>query len=273
VTTLATPATPEVAPTITTQTRAAARPRPSLLARTAAIFKRELGGYFVTPVAYVFIVVFLFTTGIFTFQLGNFFENGQADLRAFFAFHPWLYLFLIPAVGMRLWAEERKQGTIELLMTLPIPLSAAVMGKFFAAWVFAGIALALTFPMWITVNYLGNPDNGIILAAYIGSFLMAGGLLAISSFVSAMTKNQVIAFVISVVVSFLFMISGYAPVMEALRGWAPQSVVDAVASFSFLTHFEAISKGVIDLRDLFYFATLIVFSLFATATIVEMKKA
>jgi ABC-2 type transport system permease protein len=249
------------------------RARPSVAARTWAIFKRELGGYFVTPVAYVFIVVFLFTMGVFTFQLGGLFEAGQADLRPFFAFHPWLYLFLIPAIGMRLWAEERKQGTIELLMTLPIPLAAAVLGKFLAAWVFAGIALALTFPVWLTVNFLGDPDNGVIVAAYVGSFLMAGGLLAISSFVSAMTKNQVIAFVISVVACFAFMISGFAPVMDAVRGWAPQAVVDVIASFSFLTHFDAISKGVIDLRDLVYFGTLIALCLFGTAAVVEMKKS
>jgi ABC-2 type transport system permease protein len=248
--------------------------RPSTLARMLAVFRRELAGYFVTPVAYVFIVVYLFTMGIFTFQLGNFFENGQADLRSFFGFHPWLYLFLIPAIGMRLWAEERKQGTIELLMTLPIPLSAAILGKFLAAWAFAGIALALTFPMWITVNYLGNPDNGVITAAYVGSFLMAGGMLAISSFVSAMTKNQVIAFVISVLLCFGFTISGYAPVIDVVRGLgAPQSVIDAVASFSFLTHFESISKGVIDLRDLVYFGSLIALCLFGTAAVVEMKKA
>ncbi len=265
---------PQSAPAITTAPPRPALKRPGVLARTMAILKRELGGYFVTPVAYVFIVVYLFTMGIFTFQLGNFFENGQADLRAFFAFHPWLYLFLIPAIGMRLWAEERRQGTIELLMTLPIPLGAVVAGKFLAAWAFAGIALALTFPMWITVNYLGDPDNGVIMAAYVGSFLMAGGMLAISSFVSATTKNQVIAFVISVLVCFGFTISGYAPVIDVVRGLgAPQTIIDAVASFSFLTHFEAISKGVIDLRDLVYFGTLIALCLFGTAAVVEMKKA
>jgi ABC-2 type transport system permease protein len=272
-TTVTTPAAES--PTITMQAPAAAagKPRASTLARTWAIFRRELAGYFVTPVAYVFIVVFLFTTGVFTFQLGRFFERGQADLRPFFDFHPWLFLFLVPAIGMRLWAEERKQGTIELLMTLPVPLFAAVVGKFMAAWVFTGIALALTFPTWITVNYLGNPDNGVIVAAYFGSFLMAGGFLALSSLVSAMTKNQVIAFVVGVVLCFGFMITGYAPVQDYLRGWAPQSVIDTVASFSFLTHFEAISKGVIDLRDLVYFGTLIVFCLFGTAAVVEMRKS
>jgi ABC-2 type transport system permease protein len=267
------PATESPAPIPVQQSAPLAPARPSTVARTYSVFKRELAGYFVTPVAYVFIVVFLFSVGVFTFQIGQFFQAGQADLRAFFYFHPWLYLFLMPALGMRLWAEERRQGTIELLMTLPIPLAAAVVGKFMAAWIFAGIALALTFPVWITVNYLGKPDNGVIVAAYLGSFLMAGGFLAISSFVSAMTKNQVIAFVVAVVLCFGFLISGYAPVMEYLRGWAPQPVIDAVASFSFLTHFESIRKGVIDLRDLVFFGSLIVLCLFATASVVEMKKA
>jgi ABC-2 type transport system permease protein len=249
--------------------------RLSPLARTRCVMKRELAGYFVTPVAYVFIVIFLFVTGIFTWSddLGRFFARGQADLGSFFFFHPWLYLFLIPAISMRLWAEERKQGTIELLMTLPIPLSGAVLGKFLAAWIFAGIALAMTFPMWITVNYLGKPDNGVIAAAYLGSFLMAGGFLAVGSFVSALTRNQVIAFVITVVLCFGFLISGFAPVMDMIGGWAPQAVVDAVASFSFLTRFESISKGVIDMRDLLFFGSMIVAFLFATGVVVEAKKA
>jgi len=243
--------------------------------RMMAIFRRELSSYFVTPVAYVFIVIFLLLTGIFTFsdQLGGFYGRGQADLRSFFNFHPWLYLFLIPAISMRLWAEERKQGTLELLMTLPIPLSAAVVGKFLAAWAFAGIALLLTFPLWITVNYLGKPDNGVIAASYLGSFLMAGGYLAIGSCISAVTRNQVIAFVITVVICFAFLLSGFSPVMDTLSGWAPRWIVDAVASFSFLTRFESISKGVIDLRDLIYFATLIGVFLFSTAVVVDLKKS
>jgi ABC-2 type transport system permease protein len=252
---------------------AAARARAGAFSRTLSIFKRELAGYFVTPVAYVFIVVFLLVTGVFTFELGQFYERGQADLRPFFDFHPWLYLFLIPAISMRLWAEERKQGTIELLMTLPVPLYAAVLGKYLAAWAFAAIALVLTFPMWITVNYLGNPDNGVIAAAYIGSLLMAGGFLAIGSWVSAMTKNQVIAFVVTVVVCFGFLISGYPPVIGFFKGWAPQTVIDAIASFSFLTHFDAISKGLIDIRDILFFGTLILFCLFATGATVELKKS
>lgn len=241
--------------------------------RTLAIFKRELAGYFATPVAYVFIVIFLFVTGVFTFQLGQFFERGQADLRPFFDFHPWLYLFLIPAISMRLWAEERKQGTIELLMTLPVTMASAVTGKFLAAWAFGGVSLLLTFPIWITVNVLGNPDNGVILASYIGSFLMAGGFLAVGSFVSSTTKNQVIAFVVSVVLCFGLLISGYSPVMGFFSGWAPQAVLDAVAGFSFLTHFDAISRGVIDLRDLVFFASLIGVFLFANAVVIEQKKS
>jgi ABC-2 type transport system permease protein len=250
-----------------------AAPAAGTASRMISVFKRELGSYFATPVAYVFIVIFLFITAIFTFQLGNFYERGQADLRPFFDFHPWLYLFLIPAISMRLWAEERKQGTLELLLTLPIPLWASVVAKFFAAWAFAGIALVLTFPMWITVNYLGSPDNGVIFAAYVGSFLMAGGFLAIGSAVSALTRNQVIAFVITVVVCFGFLISGFPPVMSFVSGWAPRPVVDAIASFSFLTHFDSISKGVVDLRDLFFFGTLIALCLFSTAAIVDIKKS
>ena len=239
---------------------------------TRAIFVRELGGYFLTPVAYVFIVIFLFITGVFTFQLGSLFERGQADLRPFFDFLPWLYLFLVPAIAMRLWSEERKQGTIELLLTLPVPLSSAVLGKFLAAWAFTGIALLLTFPVWITVNYLGKPDNGVIIAAYLGSFLMAGGFLAIGSLVSATTRNQVIAFVVTVVLCFGFLLAGFGPVVDFFSGWAPQTLVDAIASFSFLTRFESLAKGVIDLRDVLFFVTLIILCLFATAVIVDAKK-
>jgi ABC-2 type transport system permease protein len=245
------------------------------LARTTAVLRRELAGYFVTPVAYVFIVIFLFVTGMFTFsdRLGNFFQRGQADLQPFFVFLPWLYLFLIPAVSMRLWAEERRQGTLELLLTLPIPLWGSVAGKFLAAWLFTGIALVLTFPLWITVNYLGNPDNGVILAGYIGSFLMAGAYLAIGSAISALTRNQVIAFIITVIVCFGFLLGGYAPAIAQLGSWIPQAVIDAIASFSFITRFDSLAKGVIDLRDIFFFLTLIALFLFATAVIVDAKKA
>ncbi len=237
------------------------------------IFKRELASYFATPLAFVFIVVFLFATGIFTFYIGDFFRAGRADLQAFFVFHPWLYLFLIPAISMRLWAEERKSGTLEILLTLPIPIWAVVVGKFLAAWVFAGIALALTFPVWISVNVLGDPDNGVVIASYVGSFLLAGGYLAVGAALSSMTSNQVIAFVVTVVVCFLFMASGLPLVLDALSSWAPQFLINTVASFSFLSHFQSIQKGVIDLRDLAFFAALIGFWLFVNTILIEQRKA
>ncbi|MDJ0654829.1 MAG: ABC transporter permease [Xanthomonadales bacterium] len=237
------------------------------------IFKREITSYFSTPVAYVFIVIFLILAGAFTFYLGGFYERGQADLLAFFNFHPWLYLFLVPAISMRLWAEERKSGTVELLMTLPVTMIQAVMGKFLAAWAFCGIALALTFPIWISVNYLGEPDNGVIFASYLGSLLMAGGFLAIGSCISAMTRNQVVAFILTVVVCFGFLLSGIPMVLDAFRGWLPQILVDAVASLSFMTHFNAISKGVLDLRDLLFFVMVIGFWLAANAIVIDLKKA
>ncbi len=237
------------------------------------VMMRELGGYFATPVAYVFIVIFLALASALTFYLGYFFERGQADLQPFFMFHPWLYLFLIPAISMRLWSEERKSGTIELFLTLPITLPAAVIGKFLAAWVFAGIALALTFPLWITVNYLGEPDNGVILASYIGSFLMAGGYLAIGSCLSALTKNQVIAFVLTVAVCFLFTVSGSEVVVSFFGDLASRTVVEIIAAFSFLTHFNQIIKGVIDARDIVFYLAVIAVWLFATVVVVDLKKA
>src|SRR5690554_5074619 len=227
------------------------------------IFKRELASYFATPLAYIFIVIFLVLSAVFTFYLGGFYEGGQADLVPFFNFHPWLYLFLVPAVAMRLWAEERKSGTIELLMTLPVSRADMVLGKFLAAWVFVGIALLLTFPIIITVNYLGDPDNGAIFTGYLGSWLLAGGYLAIGSCMSALTRNQVIAFILS----------GFPLVLDLFRGWAPQWLLDAIASLSFLIRFDAISKGVLDLRDLLYFISLMVAWLVATAIVIDLKKA
>lgn len=238
-----------------------------------ALFRRELRSYFATPLAYVFIVIYLILMGTFTFYLGGFYERGQADLDAFFNYHPWLYLFLVPAIAMRLWAEERKTGSVELLMTLPITAWQAVLGKFLAAWVFTGIALVLTFPIWITVNYLGDPDNGAILAGYVGSFLMAGGFLAIGSCLSATTSNQVIAFVVTVVVSFGFLLSGFPLVLDLFSGWAPQTIVDGIASLSFLTHFADISKGVIEVRDLVYFGLVIGTFLFANTIVLQWKQA
>src|SRR3984885_6418488 len=237
------------------------------------ILRRELRSYFSTPLAYVFILIFLVLANSFTFYLGGFFERGQADLAPFFNFHPWLYLFLIPALAMRLWAEERKTGSIELLMTQPVTLWEAVLGKFFAAWIFSALALGLTFPLWITVNYLGNPDNGTILAAYVGSLLLAGGFLAVGSCMSALPRNQVVAFILSVVACFLFLLAGFPLVLDVFRSWAPQAIVSAIASLSFLTHFESIAKGVIDIRDLLYFGMLIAFFLLATSITLELRKA
>ncbi|MBL1320008.1 MAG: ABC transporter permease [Methylophaga sp.] len=237
------------------------------------IMKREIGGYFATPVAYVFIIIFLLLTGFSTFFMGNFFERGEADLYPFFSIHPWLYVLLIPAISMRLWSEERKNGSIELLMTLPVSVIDAVLGKFLAAWAFTGLALFLNFPLWITVNYLGSPDNGVIFAGFIGSFLMAGGFLAIGACISAFTKNQVIAFVLSLIVSLIFVLSGYGIVLDFFSSWAPATLVEAISSFSFLTHFDAISKGVIDMRDMLYFASVILVWLFANAIVINARKA
>ncbi|MDZ4348670.1 MAG: ABC transporter permease subunit [Xanthomonadaceae bacterium] len=238
-----------------------------------AVFRRELASYFATPVAYVFIVIFLALAGALTFYLGGFYERGQADLQPFFSFHPWLYLFLVPAVAMRLWSEERKVGTIELLLTLPITLPQAVIGKFLAAWVFVGIALLLTFPIWVTVNYLGNPDNGVIVASYLGSWLMAGAFLSVGICLSAVTRNQVVAFIITVLVCFLLMLAGFPLVLNAFSGWAPQGLVDAVAQLSFLTHFSAIAKGVLDVRNILFFVLTILAWLAACAVVLELKKA
>jgi ABC-2 type transport system permease protein len=240
---------------------------------TGIIMRRELGSYFATPLAYVFIFIFLVLAAAFTFYLGGFYERGQADLEGFFSFHPWLYLFLIPALSMRLWAEERKSGSIELLMTQPVRLWDAVVGKFLAAWVFTTLALALTFPIWLTVNYLGKPDNGAILAAYLGSALLAGGFLSIGSCMSALTRNQVVAFILALVGCFAFLLAGFPMVLDLFRGWAPAALVDAISSLSFLTHFESIAKGVIDVRDLLYFAMLIGFFLLATTIALELRKA
>ena len=243
------------------------------MSRITTIMKREFSGYFATPVAYVFIVIFLFLAGIFTFYVGNFYERNQADLEPFFRYLPWLYMLLIPAISMRLWSEERKSGTIELLMTLPLSLAEAVLGKFLAAWLFTALALALTFPLWLTVNYLGDPDNTVIAAGYIGSLFMAGGFLAIGSCISALTKNQVIAFVISFVICFAFNLSGFPIVLDFFRSWAPATLVDAISSFSFLTHATSIQKGVIDIRDVIFFATLIGFFLYANMLAIEAKKS
>jgi ABC-2 type transport system permease protein len=237
------------------------------------IFRRELAAYFTTPVAYVFIVIFLVLAGTLTFYVGNFFERGQADLQPFFDFHPWLYLFLIPALSMRLWAEERRSGSVELLLTLPITIWEAVLGKFFAAWAFTAIALSLTAPLWVTVNMLGAPDNGVILAGYVASFLMAGAFLAIGSACSALTKNQVIAFVLSATLCFLFIATGTHIVMGPLQALLPAGLAANLATLGFIEHFGAVARGQVALSDLFFFVSVMVLFLFFTTQLVELKKA
>ena len=237
------------------------------------VLRREFGAYFATPLAVVFLVIFLVLSGAFSFYLGNFYETGQADLQAFFSFHPWLYLLLAPAVAMRLWAEERKSGTLELLLTLPLTAWQAVLGKFLAAWAFLGLALALTFPMWITVAWLGEPDHGVIVASYLGSWLMSGAFLAVGGALSAATRSQVVAFILTVVVCLLFLLAGFPMALDMVRGWAPQPLVDAFAGLSFLTHFQAITRGVLDLRDVVFFVLCIAAWLWATVLVIDMKKA
>ncbi len=243
------------------------------MSATASVFRRELASYFATPVAYVFIVIFLVLAGTLTFYFGGLYERGQADLQPFFVLHPSLYLFLVPAVAMRLWAEERRSGTIELLLTLPMTLGQAVLGKFLAAWAFVCLALAMTFPIWLTINYLGAPDNGVIAAGYVGSALMAGAFLAVGSCLSATTRSQVVAFILTVVVCFVLLLAGYPLVLDFLRGWAPDLLVQGIAQISFLTHFQAIGKGVLDLRDLVFFVLTIAAWLYATVLVIDMKKA
>ncbi len=238
----------------------------------SAIIRRELQSYFSTPIAYVFIVIFLVMSGVFAFYFGSLYERGQADLLPFFNYHPWLYLFLVPAVAMRIWSEERNRGNIELLMTLPVKRLTWVVGKFLAAWLFVGLALLLTFPIVISINYLGDPDNGVIVASYLGSFLLAGAFLAIGSCLSAATKNQVIAFILTVVICFLFLLSGFPMVLAFFQLFLPQFMVDVVASTSFLSHYASITKGVLDLGDVAYFAITICVWLYATVLVVEMKK-
>jgi ABC-2 type transport system permease protein len=237
------------------------------------IAKRELIAYFTSPVAYVFLVIFLLLTGFFTFTAGNFFERGEASLAAFFGWHPWVYLVLVPAVGMRVWAEERRSGTLELLLTMPVAPWHAIVAKFLASWLFLALALALTFPTVITVNVLGDPDNGVIVAGYIGSFLLAGAYLAVSCMTSAMTRNQVVAFILSVVVCLFLILAGFNPVTDLMTRWASPAVVDTVAAFSVVTHFDGFQRGVIDAKDLVYFLSVIGFALFATGVIIRGHRA
>jgi ABC-2 type transport system permease protein len=235
-----------------------------------AITRRELAGYFNSPVAYVFIVIFLLLNGFFTFGLGYYFERGQASLaEPFFSWHPWLYLFLVPAVGMRLWAEERRSGTLELLLTMPIAPWQAIVGKFLASWIFLGIALVLTFPIVITTAYLGDPDNGAVIAGYLGSLLLAGAYLGVTELMSAITRNQIIAFIIAVVVCFFLILCGWEPVTQFLVNHLPDGVVALVKGLSTWHHFLAFQRGVVDFRDLLYFGSVIGFSLFATSVVLR----
>ena len=243
-----------------------------LMHRAIAVFRRELGSYFATPLAYIFVAAFVVLSGFFTFEFGGFFRREQADLVSFFNFHPWLYLVLMPPLSMRLWAEERQTGSIELLLTLPISTRAIVLAKFFAAWVFLAFALALTSPIWWTVNYLGDPDNGIIMVNYLGSWFMGGAFLALGSFVSALTKNQIIAFILSLVTSLLFLIFGFPPLAESLNAWLPQQLASALIGLSFLSHFQSITRGVLDIRDVGFFLVFIACWLWATVALIELKR-
>jgi ABC-2 type transport system permease protein len=237
------------------------------------VFRRELAAYFATPVAAVFLIVFLALSAGMTFLMSGFFERGEADLSGFFFWHPWLFLVLMPAIAMRLWAEERRSGTIELLMTLPVEPWKLVVGKWLAAWVFAGFALVLTMPLWITVNILGTPDNGVILCSYLGSWLMAGAFLALSAAISGLTKSQVLAFIGATTVSFLFVMAGFDLVISAVRPWAPALVIDAVRSMSFFAHFQHITDGVLELPSIIFFVSLIVFCLWLNVVVIDVKKA
>ena len=242
-------------------------------ANIKAIVKRELGGYFTSPIAYVFLVIFLLLAGFFTFTVGNFFERGEASLVSFFTWHPWLYLFLVPAVGMRLWSEERRLGTLELLLTMPVTTGQAIIGKFLASWLFLALALALTFPVVVTVNWLGSPDNGVIFAGYVGSLFLAGSYLAVSCMTSAMTRNQVISFIVSVLICLFLILAGYSPVTDILTRFANPRVVEVVAAFSVMTHFEGFQRGVLDIRDLVFFLSVIGFALFTTGVIIRNHRA
>jgi ABC-2 type transport system permease protein len=240
---------------------------------TTTIIRRELAGYFGSPVAYVFIIIFLMLNGFFTFSVSRFYEAGQADLRGFFQWHPWIFLFLVPAVAMRLWAEERRTGTMELMFTLPVTMWQAITAKFLAAWLFLGLALALTFPLVMTVAYLGDPDMGAILCGYVGSLLLAGAYLSVGSMTSSMTRNQVVSFILSVVVCLFLVLAGWEPVTGYLTGWAPRWVVDVVSGFSFMPHFASMQRGVIDVRDLVYYLSVVFFMLFASGVILQSRRS
>ena len=234
------------------------------------IAKRELSGYFTSPVAYVFIVIFLLLTGFFTFMLGGFFERGEASLSSFFMWHPWLYLVLVPAAGMRLWSEERRMHTMELLLTMPITAWQAILGKFLASWAFLCIALFLTFPIFLTVTYLGDADVGVIFAGYVGSALLAGAYLAVACLTSSMTHNQVISFIISIVICFFLILIGWEPVTNFLNAiGTPEQVIRLVSSFSVMPHFLGFQRGLLDSRDIIFFGSVIGISLFSTGVVIR----
>jgi len=244
-----------------------------LIRNTKGIIKRELAGYFGSPVAYVFLVIFLVLCGFFTFYVSHFYELEQADLRAFFVWHPWIFLFLVPAIGMRLWADERRTGTIELILTLPVTLPEVVVGKFIAAWLFIGLGLFLTFPLVLTVSYLGDPDLGAVFCAYLGSFLLAGAYLSVGSMTSSMTRNQVISFILSVIICLFLVLAGWPPVIEILSGWSPLWLIDVISGFSFMPHFQSMERGVLDLRDIIYYISVIFFMLFSNGIVLQNRKA
>ncbi len=237
-----------------------------------ALIKRELAAYFYSPVAYVFIVIFLFSTVGSTFFLGRFFMTNHTSLETFFVFHPWLYLFLIPAIGMGLWAEERAQGTIEILFTLPVSLIEIVLAKFLAGWLFIAVALFLTFPMPLTIAYLGDPDWGVLLLGYLGSFLMAGSYLSITLVTSALTRNQVISFILSVMICFTLVLLGWGVFTELITPLFGVALTDVISSFSFSTHFQGMTRGILDLRDIVFFLSITVGGLYINAMILEAKK-
>ncbi|NID15707.1 ABC transporter permease subunit [Luteibacter yeojuensis] len=237
-----------------------------------AIARRELWSYFVTPVAYVFMVIFLVLAGLLTFYTGDFYDRGLADLQPFFDMHPWLYLVLVPAVTMSTWAEERASGTLELLFSLPVTISQAVLGKFLAAWGFIGICLALTFPIWVTVNYLGDPDNGVVLAGYVGSWLMAGAFLAIGTCMSTSTRSQIVAFILTAAVCFLLLLVGQPQVLDFFQDSIPPKLLGAMGQLSITRHANAIARGVLDLRDLVYFFATIVAWLAASVVVLDLKR-
>ena len=242
-------------------------------AAIATIARRELAAYFESPVAYVFLVIFLLLAGFFTFTFGGFFERGEASLAAFFNWLPWLFLFLVPAAGMRLWSEERRLGTIELLLTMPVADWQAIVGKFLASWLFLIVALALTFPMIVTVNWLGDPDNGVILSGYVGAALLGGAYLAVSCMTSAFTRNQVIAFILAVMICLLLILVGFSPLTDLLARWASPWFVESVARLSVLTHYDGFQKGVLDSRGLLYFLSIMAYALFVTGVVIRNHRA